>query len=197
MLRAVTRWSAVATLAFSALAANPRFEVASVRLCRADAASPHRGDSKNGGRGASPVSLRLNCQTVMSLIQWAYVNFAGDRFDPLASIPITGGPAWIDSDLFEINAKADAPRSWGTLNGLMLRTLLEDRFKLKIRRETRGAPVYALTIAKGGPGWSRRSPEAASHLTTRIHRRRSSRGNPFPACAASPGSPAAGGTHPA
>jgi uncharacterized protein (TIGR03435 family) len=33
----------------------------------------------------------------------------------------------------------------------MLQGLLEDRFKLKIHRETRELPVYALTIAKSGP----------------------------------------------
>jgi uncharacterized protein (TIGR03435 family) len=33
----------------------------------------------------------------------------------------------------------------------MLQALLEDRFKLKIHRETREVPVYAVTIAKGGP----------------------------------------------
>jgi uncharacterized protein (TIGR03435 family) len=33
----------------------------------------------------------------------------------------------------------------------MLQAILEDRFKLKIRRLTREVPVYALTVAKGGP----------------------------------------------
>jgi uncharacterized protein (TIGR03435 family) len=33
----------------------------------------------------------------------------------------------------------------------MLQALLADRFKLAMRRDTREAPVYALTLAKGGP----------------------------------------------
>ena len=33
----------------------------------------------------------------------------------------------------------------------MLQALLEDRFKLKIHRESREVAVYALTVAKGGP----------------------------------------------
>jgi uncharacterized protein (TIGR03435 family) len=33
----------------------------------------------------------------------------------------------------------------------MLQALLEDRFKLKIHREISEGPVYALTVAKGGP----------------------------------------------
>jgi uncharacterized protein (TIGR03435 family) len=36
------------------------------------------------------------------------------------------------------------------MRGPMLRALLEDRFALKIRRETREMPVYLLTVAKGG-----------------------------------------------
>jgi uncharacterized protein (TIGR03435 family) len=130
-------------------AATPRFEVASVRPCKADETSG-RGSGKGGG-GSSPVRLRLPCQPVMSLIQWAYVNFANDHFNPLGSVPISGGPAWINADRYEINAKAEGPQSWGAMNGAMLRALLEDRFKLKIRRETREVAVYALTVAKGGP----------------------------------------------
>ena len=33
----------------------------------------------------------------------------------------------------------------------MLQALLEDRFRLKVHRETRQVPVYALTVARGGP----------------------------------------------
>jgi uncharacterized protein (TIGR03435 family) len=33
----------------------------------------------------------------------------------------------------------------------MMRTLLEERFKLKIHRETRQGPVYELKVAQGGP----------------------------------------------
>ena len=57
----------------------------------------------------------------------------------------------MNSELFAIDAKAENPRSWGTMNGPMLRALLEQRFKLKIRAESREAPVYVLTVARGGP----------------------------------------------
>ena len=36
------------------------------------------------------------------------------------------------------------------LMGSMLRALLEDRFRLKVHRETEDVPMYALTVAKGG-----------------------------------------------
>jgi uncharacterized protein (TIGR03435 family) len=64
---------------------------------------------------------------------------------------VEGGPAWIHSARYQIEAKADGPQSQGMMQGPMLQALLEDRFKLKIRREARDVPAYALRVAKGGP----------------------------------------------
>ena len=137
----------------AAVEAAEKFEVVSVKTCSESMGPVRKGERKSGsGQGASsPGRLRLNCQTVLSLIQWAYVNYSHDRFNPLAATPISGGPSWINSDLYEINAKTARPRSPGVENGSMLRALLEDRLKLKIHRETTKAAVYALTVAKGGP----------------------------------------------
>lgn len=64
---------------------------------------------------------------------------------------ISGGPGWIASDGYDIEAKAsDSNISLDQLRPL-LQTLLEDRFKLMVHREKREMPVYALTAAKGGP----------------------------------------------
>jgi bla regulator protein BlaR1 len=65
--------------------------------------------------------------------------------------PIKGTPAWINFDRYTIDAKADGPASPEMMRGPMMQSLLEDRFKLKIHRETREVPVYELTVAKGGP----------------------------------------------
>jgi uncharacterized protein (TIGR03435 family) len=63
---------------------------------------------------------------------------------------ISGGPGWIDSDGYDITAKAvDTNTNLDQLRP-MLQTLLEDRFKLKVHRETKEMPVYALTFAKNG-----------------------------------------------
>ena len=62
---------------------------------------------------------------------------------------IAGGPDWINSEHYEIEAKADGKASRDQIF-LMLQSLLEDRFQLKIHRETRQLPVYALVAAKGG-----------------------------------------------
>jgi uncharacterized protein (TIGR03435 family) len=86
----------------------------------------------------------------MDLIAGAYVFFANGHLNPRLHIPVEGGPAWINSDLYQIDAKADGARGQGVMRGPMLQTLLEDRFKLKIHHETREVPAYALTVAKGG-----------------------------------------------
>jgi bla regulator protein blaR1 len=82
---------------------------------------------------------------------------------------ITGGPAWINTDRFDINAKAEShneadafPADPSKLTDEQrktgadrmrerLRDLLADRFQLVIRRESKEQQVYALVVAKGGP----------------------------------------------
>jgi uncharacterized protein (TIGR03435 family) len=93
----------------------------------------------------------------MSMIQWAYVNFADARFNPLASAAISGGPAWANTDRFQVDAKSATSQASGMMNGPMLRTLLEDRFRLVIRRDIKETAVYALTVAKSGALKVRRS----------------------------------------
>jgi len=74
----------------------------------------------------------------------------GRRFNVLQPLPeIQGAPDWID-DRYSITAKAEGAASDGMMNGQMLKALLEERFKLKIHRETKEVPVYELTVARGG-----------------------------------------------
>jgi uncharacterized protein (TIGR03435 family) len=62
---------------------------------------------------------------------------------------VVGGPDWINTAGYDIEAKpegaVDRPRMW-----LMLQTLLADRFKLALHRDTRELPLYALTLGKNG-----------------------------------------------
>src|ERR1035438_361423 len=65
---------------------------------------------------------------------------------------ISGGPAWVDSDRYDIVAKVPGEiRPNLDEQMLMLRKLLADRFQLTFHREPRELHIYALTIAKGGP----------------------------------------------
>jgi len=61
-----------------------------------------------------------------------------------------GGPGWINSAHYDLEAKAEGSPAAAQLR-LMMQTLLEDRFQLKVHRETRELPVYELSVAKGGP----------------------------------------------
>jgi uncharacterized protein (TIGR03435 family) len=132
-------------------AGKPQFEVASIRRCEAPAG---RGAPKSANGNPPMVSPgRLNiCATPWTLINLAYLAFADGRRNPQSYPKIDGDPAWIRSEFFQINAKAeDEHASLEMLQGPILQALLEDRFKLKVHRETREAPVYVLTVAKGGP----------------------------------------------
>jgi uncharacterized protein (TIGR03435 family) len=63
---------------------------------------------------------------------------------------ITGGPAWLDSDRFDIRAKAAGATSEDAL-ARTLQALLAGRFQASVRRDRKSEPIYALTVAPGGP----------------------------------------------
>jgi len=128
-------------LALSSSADAPKFEVASIKPCEAFRNRPVPG---------TPGRLQSGCTTLQRLMRQAYGVFANGQENLLSSLTITGGPAWTDSEFYEIDAKTEATEPWETMNGPMLQALLEDRFKLKIHRETRDVPVYALTVATDG-----------------------------------------------
>jgi uncharacterized protein (TIGR03435 family) len=102
------------------------------------------------------------------LIQFAY---------QLQGFQVDGGPGWISSDRFDIVAKAEGDPPPVPPGGppdemmLMLRTLLAERFKLAMHKETRELPVYALVIARAdgklGPRLHQSSTDCQSLLTPR------------------------------
>jgi uncharacterized protein (TIGR03435 family) len=65
---------------------------------------------------------------------------------------ISGGPAWTDSDHFDILASTPGEIQPNPDEQMaMLRKLLTDRFQLAFHREPKELPIFALTVAKGGP----------------------------------------------
>src|SRR5579863_209698 len=62
---------------------------------------------------------------------------------------ILGGPAWINSEPYDITAKAGSNATLEQIQP-MLQSLLADRFKLLAHRETRELPAYNLVAAKSG-----------------------------------------------
>jgi uncharacterized protein (TIGR03435 family) len=111
------------------------------------------------GVANSPDGITATNVTVATLIQQAF----GVRSDQ-----VSGGPDWIRSQQYDVTAKLD-PSLVDALAKLnrddreaarrtMLEKLLEDRFQLKARRETRDQPIYSLVIAKNGPKLQESAP---------------------------------------
>jgi uncharacterized protein (TIGR03435 family) len=119
------------------------FEVATVKLDRG-CGNVTRGNPPSPGR------LNMQCITLKDLIGTAYITFAHGPHPSARRPKILGGPSWIDSDRYEITAKAEDGAGLAQMAGPMLQVLLEERFKLTIHRETRELPIYTLTVAKGG-----------------------------------------------
>jgi len=66
----------------------------------------------------------------------------------LTQFQLSGGPGWLDSDRFSLEAKAEGADESHLRE--MLRTLLAKRFRLALRAETREMPVYDLVVGKNG-----------------------------------------------
>ncbi len=86
---------------------------------------------------------------------------------------LSGGPSWIDSETFDVEAKAEAgvipdsvpARVLWEKTRLMLRTLLADRFHLVIRREAREIQLYELVVAKNGSKLKESQKDCAASAT--------------------------------
>ncbi len=65
----------------------------------------------------------------------------------LRGLQLSGGPGWLDSDRFDIDARAAEPPTRDS-QLQMLRALLADRFKLVVHKETKEQPIYALVLAR-------------------------------------------------
>ena len=132
-----------------------KFEAASVKPC--NWVTLPAGARSGGGTGPaniSPGRIDLRCWNVFQLINFAYVvngdPLIGDVRRPMDAQKVRGGPAWVYSALYEIEAKAEGTPDRKTMAGPMLQALLEDRFHLRLHRETEDTPAYALTVAKNG-----------------------------------------------
>jgi uncharacterized protein (TIGR03435 family) len=93
-------------------------------------------------------------------------------FGQLQDFQLVGGPDWINSDRFDIEAKIEggAPMTPEVLQSVM-RQILEERFALKAHKETRELPIYALVVARSdgrlGPNLKPSSPECTTMMSQR------------------------------
>ena len=79
----------------------------------------------------------------------------------LTEYQLTGGPGWLGSDRYTLQAKTEAPVSRNDIR-LMLQALLAESFKLVASHGTKEMRVYGLTVAKGGPGPTRYQVKAGA-----------------------------------
>ena len=114
----------------SCQAQSPAFEAASVKKSSGEQVRMRR----------EPGRLAITNFSLRAMMRYAY---------GVEQIQISGGPAWIDSDRWDIVATAGREITEEERRS-MLQTLLNERFKLTIRRESKELPVYALVVAKGG-----------------------------------------------
>jgi uncharacterized protein (TIGR03435 family) len=124
----------------------PKFDVISVKECKTGAAAPP--SSVSAGR------LSLGCFNLRTAIQQAYDVFASGKADPLSpavwTMPLEGLPAWANAARYSIDAATEHPQTAAMMRGPMMQALLEERFHLKVRRESREGTVFLMTAAKGG-----------------------------------------------
>lgn len=116
------------------VAQQPAFAVASIHPSAGEVKFEHDGNTE-----ATPGTLRMQDVSVETCIKWAY----GVQESQIA------GPAWIDSDKFDITAKADGPATDDEMKRMM-QALLADRFKLRFHHQEKELKAFVLTIAKGG-----------------------------------------------
>jgi len=131
----------------SAQISRPAFEVASVKFnTNCEIGGPSGGASPPG-------RMLVECADLRDLILTAY-GIYGSGANPAPGsfrMQVVGGPAWLDSARYNIAAKASGNPPRSEMFGQMLQSLLEDRFALKVHRETKEGTVYFLTVAKNGP----------------------------------------------
>ena len=138
--------AACLTGAVAIVAAQERptaFEVATVKANKS-------GDTNGMLRNLPGGRMTATNMMLRPMITFAY---------QIAGFQLVGGPGWTATDRFDIVAKLEgdpAPVGPGVIGPmqLALQTLLADRFKLKVHRETREMDIYALVMARpgGGPG---------------------------------------------
>src|SRR5882724_2219740 len=101
-----------ASLAFSQTAPKPSFEAAAIK--------PAKDYSGHTGSHSDPGMINLQSTPLKGLIAMAY---------SVRQDQVTGGPKWVESDRFDITAKAEG-KTGNEKMMEMLQSLLAERFQL-------------------------------------------------------------------
>jgi uncharacterized protein (TIGR03435 family) len=112
---------------------NAQFEVASIRR--------NNGNATERYIRPSPGRLSIRNMSVKNLLTTAY---------GIMPFQLSGGPNWIESENYDIQATSDDVVPLRQMTGPMLQSLLEQRFKLSAHREIKEHSVYVLTAQSRG-----------------------------------------------
>jgi len=148
------------------------FEEATVRPCDPNNLPPVPEGVRGGGPNSfqmTPGRTHAQCMTLATLVRTAYgygpaqLDFLqpGGRGRGLGmnnlyglgvedGLRVRGGPDWVRSDRYSIDAVAEDAADAASMSGPMLRALLEQRFNLKAHIETEQIPAVSMVIAPGG-----------------------------------------------
>jgi uncharacterized protein (TIGR03435 family) len=125
-----------AAAAFAQVQSPTEFEVASIKQNRANDRIVTINVGPGGRFAARGYTLQLLIQRAYGVMGWN----------------ISNGPGWIDTDRYDVSAKA-LVKSDLTEKQLrpMLQALLADRFKLRLHKASKEMSGFALVVARGGP----------------------------------------------
>jgi uncharacterized protein (TIGR03435 family) len=115
--------------------AGPSFEVATIK--RSDPAARDGCFIKGQPGGQTFVG---SCVTLRLLIKYSF---------KITDSQLAGGPDWLDTELYDFQAKADHSLTRAELPPLF-QSMLADRFKLQFHKETRTLPALLLSVDKTG-----------------------------------------------
>ena len=140
----------------------PSFEVATIKPA----------SSQPLPSSASPAEVRISNVTVRNLIEQAY----GIPWTSAENERVLGGPAWLDVNRYDIVARipADLAEARQKLSrdqqeqqvSLMLRSLLAERFHLKLHFDTKVLTVYALVVDRPNPHLVKSTSQPKSNEST-------------------------------
>ena len=152
--------------------AGQSFEEASIRPCDPDNVPAPPAGARGGGANSlqmTPGRLHALCMTLATIVRHAYGYGPADLefLNPGGRNPglqltnvyglgvedgkrVRGGPDWVRSEHYTIDAVAADAADAASMMGPMIRALLEKRFQLKVHIETEQIPAWSLTIASNG-----------------------------------------------
>lgn len=127
----------------------PSFDVASIRLHAPD-------DNRFGVKMPSAGRFSATGVVIKLVVMLAY---------DVQESQISGGPSWVTTDKWDIVAKRDDGLQHSVEETRsMLQDMLEERFTLRVHRETERRSAYVLTVTKSGPKFAARAQTGGTNL---------------------------------